>query len=75
MINVCATAVSFAIPTLRTRTFELHPVQVLHFSFVLAGTFAIPTIRTRTFDPASFRLAYKLLFVPFHFLLKEEIFI
>ncbi|KAG5533135.1 hypothetical protein RHGRI_027377 [Rhododendron griersonianum] len=57
MINVCPTAVSFAIPTARTRTFELHPVQVVSSDEIvrnstyeaLTGCFTVPPRTTSVF--------------------------
>ncbi|KAF7133238.1 hypothetical protein RHSIM_Rhsim09G0146100 [Rhododendron simsii] len=57
MINVCPTAVSFAIPTARTRTFELHPVQVVSSDEIvrnstyeaLTGGFTVPPRTTSVF--------------------------
>jgi len=57
IINGCPTAVSFAIPTVRTRTFELHPVQVVSTDEIvrnskyeaLTGCFTVPPRTTSVF--------------------------
>ncbi|XP_058182007.1 pullulanase 1, chloroplastic isoform X1 [Rhododendron vialii] len=57
MLNVRPTAVSFTIPTARTRTFELHPVQVVSTDEIvrnstyeaLTGCFTVPPRTTSVF--------------------------
>ncbi|KAI8008008.1 hypothetical protein LOK49_LG07G01347 [Camellia lanceoleosa] len=57
IVNVCPTAVSFANPALRARTFELHPIQAMSTDeFVknsmyeaLTGSFTVPSRTTAVF--------------------------
>ncbi|PSS35252.1 Pullulanase [Actinidia chinensis var. chinensis] len=57
IVNACPNAASFAIPALRTRTFELHPLQVMSTDEIvknstyeaLTGCFTVPPRTTSVF--------------------------